>query len=675
MVLQGNSRNHLLCFKNKILSGEPFSLIRPNDGEYLVMTGNKFSNIDNWHYDGKSSLKDDLRIAICKMIGIKNGFVGIPCKDCNQQIFDWYKATFQFQNDTLTYGNVFCNKNWEIFTNMFVEDKLPFHYVGPYKSNSHGLNVKGIFETDEFLVNTWDSKKDEFVRNIKEWAADKSGIFIFSAGPITKIIIPILVEQNPNNTYLDAGSSFDLFMKGSSNRAYIHQNDFYANTVCDFQTGHIQKQMSDISVILTVYKRPHCLLQQLAAIHAQTIQPKEIIILKNFVEGVDMPEIPTELMKNVTIVDSSKNFGVWGRFAIALLANTEYVCVFDDDTIPGNRWFENCMNSMNIREGLYGTVGIRFQEDKYHFEPTTDRFGWSNPCDNITEVDLVGHSWFFKRSWIHYLWEFTPDYDENLKHGEDMSLSFALQKHGIPTLVPPHPSGHYDLYGSYPQLAYNYGNDANATCCLPGMMDNFDNFFKLCIAKGFKRFLSRPLQNQIVNYSIPEFSGGWSYTNKEMRELFKHVNYYPSYSILEFANGDSSLKILDHFKKHTKSLNYTLYPSDNTFLSNNLNDNFEVQLYDLNRIESIPMPTRTYDLILVDGPNGEARSLWYSKLKPCVKKGTLLLVDDFNHYKSFSEELDKNFEYELLSFSDEKPFSPSGEHSWKIVRIIRAKMY
>jgi hypothetical protein len=35
-------------------------------------------------------------------------------------------------------------------------------------------------------------------------------------------------------------------------------------------------------------------------------------------------------------------------------------------------------------------------------------------------------------------------------------------------------------------------------------------------------------------------------------------------------------------------------------------------------------------------------------------------------------ELDKNFDYELLSFSNE-PFVIDGEHSWKIVKIIKNK--
>jgi hypothetical protein len=34
---------------------------------------------------------------------------------------------------------------------------------------------------------------------------------------------------------------------------------------------------------------------------------------------------------------------------------------------------------------------------------------------------------------------------------------------------------------------------------------------------------------------IPNFLGGWSYTQKEMIELFKHIKYNENYSILEFG--------------------------------------------------------------------------------------------------------------------------------------------
>lgn len=170
---------------------------------------------------------------------------------------------------------------------------------------------------------------------------------------------------------------------------------------------------------------------------------------------------------------------------------------------------------------------------------------------------------------------------------------------------------------------------------------------------------------------IPAFNGGWSYTQWEMNDLFKHILYKDDYSILEFGAGDSSTKIFNHFKKYVQKLHYAIYESNYNYLPNNLSD-YEVHFYDENDIENVPMPNNTFDLILIDGPNGDKRKYWYSKIKQCVKEGTIILVDDFNHYQSFSDELDRNFEYELLEHHDE-PFVAYGEHSWKIVKIIRPK--
>ena len=100
--------------------------------------------------------------------------------------------------------------------------------------------------------------------------------------------------------------------------------------------------MSGITAVLTFYIRPHVLEEQLQSLKNQTYPPRQIIIWRNFADGYTFPGHIRE-DKTLTIIDSSHNFGVWARFAVGLLANTKYVCVFDDDTIPGKKWFENCL--------------------------------------------------------------------------------------------------------------------------------------------------------------------------------------------------------------------------------------------------------------------------------------------------------------------------------------------
>jgi len=250
---------------------------------------------------------------------------------------------------------------------------------------------------------------------------------------------------------------------------------------------------NNITAILTVYRRPHTLIEQLQAIQNQTIPASKIIIWVNHYDNIKLPEIPEYLMTNVDIVKSTRNFGVWARFAMGLLANTKYISVFDDDTIPGKRWFENCLDSMDIREGLYGSIGLQFSSDNYW---TFRRIGWDekNNCNNseICEVDIVGHAWFFKREWLCDLWSFAPDYSKFLTYGEDIAFSAFLQKKNIPTLVPPHPIGQWDLFGSHPKKAWEYGSETVGIWAQKESSDRFPELLKHFIdTYGFKLLHSR----------------------------------------------------------------------------------------------------------------------------------------------------------------------------------------
>lgn len=239
-----------------------------------------------------------------------------------------------------------------------------------------------------------------------------------------------------------------------------------------------------ITAVLNVYKRSHTLVQQLYAVQMQSIPPENIIIWKNYSEGITIPPIPENLKKNVTIIESSKNYGVWARFTCGLLVNTTYVCVFDDDTIPGIDWFKNCIETMKTHCGLLGTIGLRFNRGNSYWSKEP-RIGWDGPNTQVEQVDIVGHAWFFQQNWLHYLWECEPDYNQMFLVGEDIGLSYIFQKHGINTYVPPHPLNNKNVWGSDKDLAYRYGADATAVSCQPGIIEKFDEVLKYYINKGF----------------------------------------------------------------------------------------------------------------------------------------------------------------------------------------------
>ena len=211
---------------------------------------------------------------------------------------------------------------------------------------------------------------------------------------------------------------------------------------------------SDVTVILNSYRRPYNLKMQIDAIKNQTVKPKQIWLWVNAHddnEGFDYSNLGVD-----RIFKNDYNWKFYGRFAAALLADTDYVAIFDDDTIPGSKWFENCFTTMKTSEGILGSAGVTLNSDRYVDHV---RCGWPSNNEETTRVDLVGHAWFFKRDWLQYLWREKPTTWDN---GEDIQFSYLAQKYGnIQTFCPPHPPEDKSVHGSI--LGNELGIDNKAT--------------------------------------------------------------------------------------------------------------------------------------------------------------------------------------------------------------------
>ena len=241
------------------------------------------------------------------------------------------------------------------------------------------------------------------------------------------------------------------------------------------------KNKKEVTVILNTYKRLTNLPKQFEALNSQTVKPTAIFIWHN--QGDE--EFPKEFLTKALVSQNNFNYGVWARFAFALNARTEYICIFDDDTIPGKKWLENCLSTMKKHEGLLGTRGLKFRS-KSRYTPNND-YGWNNPSHETEKVDIVGHSWFFKREWLETFWRELPPKDFSSIAGEDIHFSYTLQKYlGLNTYVPPHPPNDFDLWGSQPKLASALGNDIEAISMKDDSIIRFNKALKYYTKKGFK---------------------------------------------------------------------------------------------------------------------------------------------------------------------------------------------
>ena len=236
-----------------------------------------------------------------------------------------------------------------------------------------------------------------------------------------------------------------------------------------------------ITVILNGYKRGDQLSEQVNALNKGTVKPSEILLWYN--NPGDDNSINYNIMETTPTALCNYNFGVWARFAFALNTTSDYICVLDDDTIPSENWFKNCINCIeNENNGLYGTIGVIFNDLDYR---SYVRHGWANPNEETKQVDIVGHSWFFHRDLLGAFWRESTVPVSHLC-GEHMHFSYAIQKYlNMNTYVPPHPKEDQSLWGSDPELAHKFGVDKDAIS-VNHHSSIFGTSLKLYHSKGFK---------------------------------------------------------------------------------------------------------------------------------------------------------------------------------------------
>ena len=257
------------------------------------------------------------------------------------------------------------------------------------------------------------------------------------------------------------------------------QRDVVVQKIVDCLNESKELKEGDITVILNCYRRPYNLKMQVESLRAQSTKPKQIWLWINYHE--DNKDFDPNTLGVDKIFKNDYNWKFYGRFAAALLADTEYIAIYDDDTIPGKNWHKNCLDTMKTHEGILGSAGIILKGDRY---VNHDRCGWPTQNKEVTEVDLVGHSWFFKREWLRYLWQEKPTTWDN---GEDIQFGFMAKIHGgIPTYCPPHPPEDKTLHGSI--LGNELGIDDKATSTNSAV--SHQQFFSerdICVQTGIKK--------------------------------------------------------------------------------------------------------------------------------------------------------------------------------------------
>lgn len=240
--------------------------------------------------------------------------------------------------------------------------------------------------------------------------------------------------------------------------------------------------MSEISIILNVYKRPEMLEKQIQAIKNQSVQIDSDDIHVWYNKSGVAQYAPKD--NNIKTYYANWNTKFFGRFLIPFLIKTPYVAIFDDDVIPSKDWFKNCLDTINNENtnGILGGSGVILKEKSYS---PFEKVGWNGQHLNETKrVDLVGHAWFFRQEWTKYLWYEKPYTWDN---GEDIMFSYLAQKYGnINTFVPPHPNNNKNIWSTDSKISMKIGTDENSTWRKNNHYKTRDDVCIHCINNGWE---------------------------------------------------------------------------------------------------------------------------------------------------------------------------------------------
>ncbi len=184
------------------------------------------------------------------------------------------------------------------------------------------------------------------------------------------------------------------------------------------------------------------------------------------------------------------------------------------------------------------------------------------------------------------------------------------------------------------------------------------------------------LSKQARHFKVADFDfgqDGWSLSPIALEAAFNSVKWpLDHFRLLEVGAGALTPRLADRLLAERAGglfnrLTYVSYESNPDWAERARHPAVNLIVHETGNRWPASLLDGVYDLVVIDGPNGVVRERWYAMLPPHVRSGTVLLIDDFNHYAEFETALNAAFpQHTVLARFDRFPW---GGESWRVVRI------
>jgi hypothetical protein len=228
-------------FTELLRSDKNFAYARYADGEVALMKGSSIgAGSQAFHVDGWEAPQLLTKVGKELLQTLEhaedNYYYAISSNTDNIDDHEFLVSRIKLPSN-ITFANLWINANYQKMKAFYSSFKKESYLICNQKAKkeSFPFPVLEIFPFPDNCVYYWEEYGEDYMNQLLQYAREvRNKTFFISCGPVSEIIIHNLYLANPNNQYVDVGSSIDEFVHEQKTRPYMDPNTTYANEISYF---------------------------------------------------------------------------------------------------------------------------------------------------------------------------------------------------------------------------------------------------------------------------------------------------------------------------------------------------------------------------------------------------------------------------------------------------------
>lgn len=227
---------------NLIETNYNFAFTRYADGEVMLMKGMRVGKgtqaytVDNW--DSPSTLTLVGKELLLTLEHIEPNYVyAISSKTDNIDDYSFLRDKIKQTPENITFVNLWINANYSNMKQKLINCQREVIVICNEKGKVENFpfKVSKVITFPSDCINFWEKNSENYLNSLFQFFHNKRDELVFiSCGPVSEIIIHNLFNMNPNNAYIDVGSSIDEFVHSRITRPFMNPTSSYAKHISRF---------------------------------------------------------------------------------------------------------------------------------------------------------------------------------------------------------------------------------------------------------------------------------------------------------------------------------------------------------------------------------------------------------------------------------------------------------